>query len=299
MTMVAVTEPLPFRLLVDEAIKLTRRHFRQMYLPVALPVALAQSLVPVAQSFVFSHGLFSPSPDPAAAVVGMLGFFVVALLAGAFWGLGYGALLVAATEAQSGAGVSMGRAWRTMLRPRVLGTSVLVALSFLVGCAMCVLPGILLALLFSLAVPVMVAERIYGTTALARAAALVRENPEKRFASSPLLKVFLILVIGYVLSAAVGLVIQMPLIVVQQLVIFRSAAAGEVTDPATLMSKMTLFQVPASFLNVLAATAVQIYIAFALTLFYFDLRRRQEGSDLEAAVREMAGRQPEPPPVAG
>jgi hypothetical protein len=296
--MAAVTEPLPFRMLVDEAMKLTRRHFRQMYLPVALPVALAQSVVPLVQAFAFSRG-FAPAADAASLFVGMFGMLVAAVLAGGVWWLGYGTLLVAATEAQSGAGVSMGRAWRTMFRPRVLGTSVLVALSLLVGCAMCLLPGIFLALLFALAVPVMVVERIYGTTALARAAALVRENPEKRFGSSPLLKVFLIMLIGYVLTTAVGLLIQAPLVIVQQVIMLRAAAEGDATDPFALMSKMTFFQVPAAFLNMLAATAVHIYMAFALSLFYFDLRRRQEGTDLLAAVQEMTGRGPETTPVAG
>jgi hypothetical protein len=296
--MSAVTEPLPFRLLVDEAIKLTRRHFRAMFLPVALPVALVQSLVPVAQSLAFRPGFLMESPEPAAAILGMVGFMAAALAATVVWGLGYGALFVAATEAQSGAGISMARAWRTMFRPRVLGTSFLIAMSLLLGCALCVLPGVFLGLLFSLTVPVMVAERIYGTTALARAAAIVRWNPGGRFASSPLLKVLLIMVIGYVLSMAVGLVIQMPLIVIQQVIMMRAAAEGGMTDPFELMSKMALFQVPATFLNTLAMTAVHIYMAFALALFYFDLRRRQEGSDLEDAVREMAGREPAPP-VAG
>ena len=67
----------------------------------------------------------------------------------------------------------------------------------------------------------------------------------------------------------------------------RTAAEGGKTDPGQLMSKMALFQVPTSILHALAMTAVQIYMSFALTLFYFDLRRRQEGSDLEAAVQEM------------
>ena len=33
-------EPIPFRVLLDEAMKLTRRHFARMYLPVAIPIAL-------------------------------------------------------------------------------------------------------------------------------------------------------------------------------------------------------------------------------------------------------------------
>jgi hypothetical protein len=296
--MAGVTEPLPFRLLVDEAMKLTRRHFRQMYLPVALPVALAQSVVPLVQAFAF-RGILAPAAEPASLFLGMFGMMVAGVLAGGVWWVGYGTLLVAATEAQSGAGVSMARAWRTMARPRVLGTSVLIALSLLVGCFMCLLPGIFLAILFALTVPVMVVEHIYGTTALARAAALVRENPEQRFASSPLLKVFLIMLIGYVLTAAVGLIIQVPLVFIQQAMMLRAAAEGEATDPFALMAKMTVFQVPAAFVNMLAATAVHIYMAFALSLFYFDLRRRQEGADLEAAVQEMTGRGPETPPVTG
>jgi hypothetical protein len=42
-------EPIPFRLLLDEAMKLTRRHFGAMFLPVAVPLALLAGLVTVAQ----------------------------------------------------------------------------------------------------------------------------------------------------------------------------------------------------------------------------------------------------------
>jgi hypothetical protein len=295
-----LTEPLPFRLLVDEAMRLTRRYFRQMYLPVALPVALTQALVPVAQGVVFGGGFFSAAtPDPASMIAGMIAFFGVAFATGIVWGLGYGALLVAATEAQSGAGVSMGRAWLTMVKPRVFGTSLLCALGMLVGCLLCVLPGVFIALAFSLVVPVMTAERIYGTTALARAAFLVRQNPEGQFVTHPMFKVFLILVIGYVLSSMAGFAIQLPFVIAQQIIVFRSAAEGQTTDPMQLMTTMTLLQVPASVLGALVTTVVQLYLSFALTLFYFDLRRRQEGGDLESAVQEMTGRLPGAPPVAG
>ena len=57
--MAAVTEPLPFRLLVDEAMKLTRRHFRQMFVPVALPIALAQSVVPVSYTHLTLPTIYS------------------------------------------------------------------------------------------------------------------------------------------------------------------------------------------------------------------------------------------------
>lgn len=298
--MTALTEPIPFRLLIDEAMLLTRRHFRAMYLPVAVPVALSQALVPIAQALVFGAGFMTRTPDPFSMVAGMVGFLAVALTTGIVWGLGYGALLVAATEAQSDAGVSMARAWRTMVRPRVFGTTLLTALSMIVGCVLCLLPGLFVMLAFSLAVPVMVAERIYGTTALARAASMVRQNPEGRFASHPMTKVFVILFIGYVLSSIAGFVVQLPFVVAQQILMFRAAAEGELTDPTQLMGTMMLLQTPAAVLNALATTVVQVYLSFALTLFYFDLRRRQEGGDLESAIQEMTGQAPPPAtPEAG
>lgn len=297
--MAAITEPMPFRLLVDEAVKLTRRHFRSVYLPVALPIAFMNGLVPVAQALWFNTALYGGAPDPASMIVGMSAFMGVALVAGVIWGLGYGALLVAAVDALSGQAVSMKRAWLTMVRPRVFGTCVLVALCLIVGCALCVLPGLFLSLLFSLILPVMAAEGRYGIDAITRSAQLVRFNPQGGFGKSALLKVFLIFFLGYLLSGAVGFMVQLPFVIAQQVLIFRSAAEGS-TDPAQVMAAATWLQVPGNMLNAMASTAVQVYMAFALTLFYFDLRRRQEGSDLDAAIQELArGPEGAPPPVAG
>ena len=132
-----------------------------------------------------------------------------------------------------------------MVRPRVLGTSVLVGLCVLVGCALCLLPGLFLGLLFSMILPVMVAEGRYGVDAMTRSAQLTRYNPRGDFGSSPLLKVFLIFFLGYLLSGAVGLAVQLPFIVAQQILMFRAAAEGS-GDPAEVMSAAIWLQVPAT-----------------------------------------------------
>src|SRR5262245_36843852 len=142
--MAALTEPIPFRLLIDEAVKWTRRHFRTMYLPVARPMAIVNALVPVGQALWFNNALYGDSVDPARMIVGFSAFMSVALLAGVVWGLGYGALLVAATDAVSGAPVSMKRGWLFMIRPRVFGTSLLVGLCVIVGCRPVVAPRLAL-----------------------------------------------------------------------------------------------------------------------------------------------------------
>lgn len=296
--MAAITEPIPFRLLIDEAVKWTRRHFRPMYLPVAVPIALVNGLVPVAQVLWFNTAMYGEGADPARMIVGASAFLFVALLAGVVWGLGYGALVVAATDAVQGQPVSMKRGWLTMVRPRVFLTSALVGLCVVVGCVLCLLPGLFLGLLFSMILPVMVAEGLYGLDAITRSAQLLRYNPQGGFGGSPLLKVFLIFFLGYLLSGAVGMAVQLPFIIAQQILVFRAAAEGS-GDPAQVMATATWLQVPGNMLNALVTTAVQLYMAFALVLFYFDLRRRQEGGDLEAAIQEMRGPEGAPPAVTG
>ena len=64
--MAAITEPIPFRLLIDEAVKWTRRHFRAMYLPVAVPISIVNGLIPVAQALWFSS-LLNPEESPGPA----------------------------------------------------------------------------------------------------------------------------------------------------------------------------------------------------------------------------------------
>jgi hypothetical protein len=192
----------------------------------------------------------------------------------------------------------MKRGWLTMVRPRVFGTCLLVGLCIVVGCALCLLPGLVLGLLFSMILPVMAAEGRYGLDAITRSAQLVRYNPQGGVGRSPLLKVFLVFFLGYLLSGAVGLAVQLPFIVAQQIMIFRAAAEGD-SDPTQVMAAATWLQVPGNMLNALVTTAVQLYMAFALVLFYFDLRRRQEGGDLEAAIREMRGPEGAPPAVTG
>jgi hypothetical protein len=297
--MSAITEPIPFRLLIDEAVKWTRRHFRAMYVPVAVPISIANGLIPVAQALWFG-GMMSAeeSPDPGRMMLGAGAFFVVALLAAVVWGLGYAALLQAATDALQGQATSMTRAWLFTIRPPVLGTNVLAGLCVVVGCVFCFFPGLFLGLLFSMVVPVMAAEGLFGMDAVTRSAQLVRYNPAGGIGSSPLLKVFLLFFLGYLLSAAVGMAVQLPFIVAQQILIFRAAAEGS-SDPSQVMSTAVWLQVPGNMLNALVTTAVQVYMSFALVLFYFDLRRRQEGGDLAAAIREMRGPEGAPPTVTG
>ena len=47
-------------------------------------------------------------------------------------------------------------------------------------------------------------------------------------------------------------------------------------------------QLPGALVGGMAQTAVALYISFGVALLYTDLRRRSEGSDLEAAIDALA-----------
>jgi uncharacterized membrane protein len=299
-----IYETLPFRVLLDEAVRHARRHFRRIYPAVAIPLALASAGLPLAQLLFLRH-MPSPGqvePNPTAMIQGFGLFMGVMLIWLGVYTLAYGALLAAVVDAVAGREVSMGRAWRLMLRPRVLATLALAGLVVGLGFLFCLLPGLYLALLLSLVLPVMVEEGVFGTRALGRSAALTSYNPRRQLDADPRLKVFLIFFVGALLGYVVNMVVQLPFLVLQQVMMFRDVAAGNRPDPVALMARLAWLQVPSQVLGMLVNVAIQLYVGFGLCLLFFDVKQRKEGLDLEHAVaRLVEGRlgHPLPGSVAG
>jgi hypothetical protein len=285
---------LPFRQMLDEAVRQTRRHFRRIYPYVAIPAALTGGLVPLAQGVFFRDafvGAGADKPPELARMAGGIGLFAgVMLVYMVVYGLAYGAMFAAATEAVAGREVSMRRAWALVIRPRVLGTLVLVTVAVMFGFLFCVLPGIYLALIYAFTVPVIVTEARGGTDAMSRSSELARYNPQRKFDSDPRLHVFITFLVGTLLGYMVNFFIQLPLMAFQQFVVMREVAGGVKPDPGELMARMAWIQVPTTILGVLTNTAVHLYVAFGVALIFFDLKRRKEGLDLEAAVSRLVAR---------
>jgi hypothetical protein len=281
--------PLPFRILLDEAVRLSRRHFRRLYPAVAIPLAVIAGAATVVQGLFYgSVAEIESAPNPALMIGGAVGFVVSMLAFLLVYTLSYGVLLMGAIEAVAGREVSMSRAWRFVLRPRVLGTNLLATIVVAAGFVCCILPGIYLALLFSFTVPVMAEEGVYGTAALRRSAELARYNPQRSLESDPRVKVFVILFVGTLLGYGINMLIQLPLILMQQYLMFRDIARGDKVDPAQMMARMTWLQVPSQIVSVLINTAVHLYVCFGLALLFFDLKGRKEGLDLETAIARLA-----------
>jgi len=282
-------QPLPFRLLLDDAVRQTRRHFRRIYPAVAIPLALTAGLVPLAQWLFFrtftSAGRSGPSPG--AMIRGVVGFWLVMLVFIAVYWLGYLVLFASAVDALAQRPISMGGTWRQMLRPRVFGTVLLATVVTGLGFLLCILPGIYLGLLFSLTLPVIVDDRLFGTAAMRRSAELTRYNPQGALDADPRFKVFVIVFVGTLLGYVIGTVVQLPMIVFQQILMLRETAGGRQMDPTAVMMRLTWLQVPSQILSMLTNTAVHLYVCFGLALLYVDVKRRREGVDLEAAVARL------------
>jgi uncharacterized membrane protein len=283
--------PMPFRLLLDEAMRQTRRHFRAIYPSVAIPVALLATSIGVAQALWFSRATESTgipaspwSPEVILLTLVYLGVMIVA----------YNAMQVAAIDALSGRPVSMGRAWRFTAQARVLGTLFLWYAATLISFLCCCFPALYVGPLLSLVPPVMVDEGRFGTDALSRSAELTRHNPERKFLETPLVKIFLLLFVGGLLGYLVGLVVSLPFQIPMWVDMFRSISQGE--DIVQRMPRWLWLQVPGQFFNALATTAVHLYVCFGIALLFFDARGRKEGSDLRSQIDSVF---PGPPPSPG
>ena len=271
-------EHLPFPVLLDAAVPWTLRHLRTIYPWVALPAVVVATGIIAVQ-------LLWPGPDaraePLAASLHNCSYLLFYLPL--YWL--YSALRVAAVDALTGRPVSGWRAIRFIARPRVLGTELLLFLCVGASLLCCGLPALYVSPLLGLTMVAVAAEGVTGTRALGRSAELMRHNPERRLLSSPILKVIALLVSSTGISYLLVLLVELPFGLLRGATIFRRIAAGE--DLQRAMASWLL--VPVRGLEALSGTLVQLYVSFALALFFFDLRERREGAGLRRAVQEMAG----------
>jgi hypothetical protein len=287
--------PMPFRVLVDEAMRYTRRYFRTIYPSVAIPVAALAGVVGVVQAL--WYGRLAQGGGSPADLAGGCATVVIAIALGLVMGFGYAALHVAAVDVTAGRPVDMRRAWTFPFRPAVLGTSILSGLAVGASFLLCILPGLYVMPLLSFVLPIMVMEARFGTDALSRSAELTKWSPTGRFTDSALVKAFLLLILmialSYTLSALVALPFQLPML----LDTFRSAAAGE--EPSLeRMAKWMWLQVPGQILSSLVGVAIYLYMSFCTAMLFFDTRGRKEGSDLRTAIDQaFPSSVPPAPPV--
>jgi len=287
--------PMPFRLLLDEALREARRYFRALYPPVAIPVAIVSSGIAALQAVWFSRmtlDLASPNPGFLSP-----GYFAILLVQIVLFVVAGNALQVGALDAAAGRPVDIGRAWRFSLQGRVLVTLALSLGLSLAAFFCCCLPALVVIPMLSLIPAVMVEEGSFYVQALSRSIDLTTYRPHGRWQEMALFRVLLVIFVGVLLAYLVGILVSLPFQIPMYIDIFRHAAAGE--DMVRRMSSWVWLQVPAQFLNALATQAVSVYTAFCTALLFHDARGRKEGTDLLREIDSMLTPPPPPPPYSG
>lgn len=290
-------QPRPFTVLLDEGVKLFRRHFRRTFLPVALPLALGQLLLSVLQALwmsrAFELGAAGEAPEaPPWEVVGPafgLGCVAVPLVFGLYF-FTYTALGKLAIDAVVSGEPTPRGAWRFAFRPPVIGTQLLVALLIGLSILACCVGAIYTVPALSFVIPVMSEERRFGGAALSRSHELARYNPARHFFDVPMVRVLILLVVATVLSWLVSFVFQLPLALFQQWQFMR--AAVESGEQMVMPQTAVWLNVPASVLGSLVQTAVQLYAVLGVALLFVDTRRRKEAPDLESALTALESEGP-------
>jgi hypothetical protein len=281
-------ETLSFAVLVDEAWRSTRSHFRALFLPFAL--ALAGPAL-VLQLFSVLWSLYAMGLGTDAGADFFCGAALLAAAGGLAVAVGYflvfGSLMVAASQACAGQATSFATAFRAFLRPRLWGTELLAWILIGLGLMACLVPGLFLLALWALRLPVATLEGHGGFSALGRSWELLTHNPSGIVWRHPAPKAFLLIVLGVVLAYAVTMVIELPFSLLSFWLSMREAMAGLEPGAGGMLRTVLWLSVPAGVVAAMAQLAVQLYVNFAVAHLYLDQRRRKEGTDLEEELGRL------------
>jgi hypothetical protein len=159
---------------------------------------------------------------------------------------------------------------------RLFVTTILIFFGTCFGLILFIVPGIILALSWSLSVPVIVIEKEKALNAMKRSQWLTKGNR---------LRIFVTLILVAILLYLVMIIFQIPFIALTIIFAFKSPG-GALTDiPSWLQA---LNAVGSFFSGIIAVPASTI----AVSLIYYDARVRKEGFDLQLLMQSIESATP-------
>jgi hypothetical protein len=275
--------PLGVGEILDGAFTYIRRYPKAV-LGIAAAVAVASSLVQLLAS-VLTLGTFAsdleaiegnPNATPGevfGALGGALGGSLVATVIGVlFQTVGTGLLTIVMARAVLGRDITAGEAWqrsKPLLLP-LLGMVILTSLGWGFGLLLCLIPGIFLYVMWSMAAPALMLERLGVMASIRRSWQLV---------SGSFWRTFGLLLLGAVISTVVSQAIATPFSIVGLVIDGFEGSTTAAIPWATLLL---------SSLGTIVATAIVLpFNAGVVALIYTDLRIRREAFDLELVRATM------------
>ena len=194
-----------------------------------------------------------------------------------------GALTIAISAAFLGQPTDMRSAVKAM-RGKVgalLAATILSSILIGLGLMVCIIPGVWLALSWLLVSEVVVLEGLKPWAALERSRELMRVKTDKGLVRNNVTKASVIILIMFILGAVAGAIVTIPLIIMAVIQGASHQAVGH----------FGIFQIVQGLLTSVVHAAVAPIGVVAMILFYYDIRIRKEGFDLEVLAAAMGGRQ--------
>jgi len=275
--------------ILDRTFRLYRAHFMTFFL-IMLAVQAVVFLGQLAWQTTILPLHEAGRVGQAVAVAGvlkfMLGFFVFAVVAFLAAQIGIGTLTAAVSAIYLGDIIGIGEALRRV-RPvlgKLLGTNLLSAVVVTLGMMACLVPGIYFLLSYLLVSEVVVIEGLGPVAALQRSRDLMRKKSDKGFFRNNITKASVILLITFALASVAKMIVGVPFAIVQLMSY----------NPRHPPNAFAPLQLLAGILTMIMQAGVGPIGTIAMILFYYDIRVRKEGFDLQVLAAAL-GAQPVPP----
>ena len=264
--MVTVLRPLSTGELLDRTFHLYRNHFTMFLGISALPQLVVLALQLGLSFMILQRALTGLA---GAIVIGAGTVFVIGFASYIAVEISHAATIMAVSHLHLERSTSIALAYSSAKSSmgRVIGISFAVAIGIGIGFLLLVIPGIYLALAWSLAIPVTVLEGGGLNATLNRSAHLTKGSRGR---------IFVIFLLIGVLAVVVSMVIQFGLLLPVGLL--------GIHDRASLAALEHALQAAGSFLS---TSLVGSLGSIALTLVYYDLRVRKEGFDLQLMMSTL------------
>jgi hypothetical protein len=271
--------------ILDRTFRLYRSHFMPFFL-IMLTVQAFSFLTSLAWRVVFAPQMGARVRGAAALGVFRPSFLVLTIVVIVLNQIGIATLTAAVSSAFLQQDVSVRRAYLAVRDKlgRVIGVTLLTALLIGVGVVLCLIPGIYFMLSYMLVSEVVVLENLGPTAAMRRSKQLMWVKTEKGFFQNNIVKAIIILLITIILGAIVGGVVN-----IIPFAFAHAASHHPGPDAFGVMSPLTILQ---GVLTTVVQAAVAPVGRIAMVLFYYDIRIRKEGLDLQVLAAALGGKTP-------
>jgi len=264
-SMVTVLRPLSTSELLDRTFHLYRNNFLVFVGITAIPQLAVLALQLGTATMILQKQLIGVG---VMAVVAALASYVAIEIS-------HAATIMAVSDLHLDRPASIGSAYSAAKSSllRVIGITLAVAIATGIAFIFLIVPGVYLALAWSLTIPVTVLEGGGLNASTSRSKSLTKGSRGRIFAVY-----FLMLVLTIIVSIVMQFVLLLPLGII-------TAAIG-VHDPAATGAMSQALQAVAAFIS---TSLVGPLVTIALTLIYYDLRVRKEGFDLQLMMATLEG----------